>query len=76
MRSKAEIERQLAHFKTGECPKHGTVENEYWIAALEWVLGDEDHRHAYTQWLQSIEAFTTPDNPSSVGLRLALERLR
>lgn len=83
MRTKQEIENQLAHFKNGECQKHGSSENEIWITALEWVLGNEQHREAYAKWFEGLEAFI-PERPTTtaegyhvgLALRTALEHLR
>ena len=53
MRSKSEIERTISHLKT-DCTAEASV-NKAWIAALEWVLGDDEHRNAYQEWLELIE---------------------
>lgn len=82
MRSKRQIERQLEHFKT-DCPTPG-AERETWIAALEWVLGDETHRHKYDAWIDMLQESTALEpNPGSLNERLlrlhlatTLERLR
>ena len=77
MRSKAEIEKTLAHMKA-DCTADPAV-NAIWIAALEWVLGDEAHRQAYADWLREIHppknGITTPYE-ITVKLLMALERLR
>jgi len=78
MRSKAEIERTLRHMKAG-CPTDAAT-NAVWIAALEWVLGDDAHRAAYALWLAEID-ITVQDSVMSprlliVKLLMALERLR
>lgn len=80
MRSKTEIENQLAHFRTA-CTAAPEV-NAHWIEVLEWVLGDDEHKHAYTEWLRHIE----PSNDAGdhtprelilkYSLLCALERLR
>jgi len=79
MRSKADIERTLKHMKT-DCPTDAAT-NAVWIAALEWVLGDDAHRAAYDDWLRQITP--TPELPSTAreitlkySLLMALERLR
>jgi hypothetical protein len=79
MRSKADIERTLKHMKT-DCPTDAAT-NAVWIAALEWVLGDDAHRAAYDDWLRQIEP---PPQPGLTiheimlrhSLFMALERLR
>lgn len=84
MRSKAEIEAQLTHFRN-DCAKRDTVENQHWIAALEWVLGDEKHRTVYEQWLLSITLLATSDTTRyrntyeqalAAALEMTLARLR
>ena len=84
MQSKQRIEQQLEHFKNG-CPKADSHENEIWILALEWVLGDEEHRKAYAAYIADLERLVQSPyrDPvpmgaaaESLALRLALERLR
>lgn len=58
MRSKSEIEKTLAHMKA-DCTADPAV-NAVWIAALEWVLGDEAHQQAYNHWLNTISHATEP----------------
>ena len=59
MRSKYEIERQLAHFR-GDCATRD-AEKEIWIKALDWVLGDAAHRANYDQWLEAMDQALTTD---------------
>jgi hypothetical protein len=82
MRSKREIERQLEHFKNGTCHHTGSTENEIWIQALEWVLGDADHQKAYATWLDTLndmaktsEATPIGERVKSLALLQALQRL-
>lgn len=82
MLSKQRIEQQLEHFKNG-CKKCDAGENEIWVKALEWVLGDEDHREAYAAFIRSLveiaqerpEPITTSERITLVALRQALDRL-
>lgn len=81
MRSKSEIEFQLEHFRSS-CTTDAP-ERQIWIAALEWVLGDDEHRTAYSNFIASLETFATPNEESLPGdsiarhaLAIALERLR
>lgn len=82
MRSKAEIERTLAHMKSGNCVAGATV-NAVWIEALEFVLGNEAHRLKYDEFLQAIAA-PLDEPPHEAGrefvleqsLLMALDRLR
>jgi hypothetical protein len=57
MLSKRRIEQQLAHFKDGCASTHDpaqTSEIAGWIAALEWVLGDEKHRAGYEEFTERL----------------------
>jgi hypothetical protein len=50
MMTKRRIEQQLAHFKDSCASTFDPVQASEiagWIAALEWVLGDEKHRSVY-----------------------------
>ena len=84
MQSKQAVENLLKHFKDG-CPWADPGENEIWIQALEWVLGDEEHRKAYAAFIADLERHVQSPyrDPvpmgaaaESLALRLALERLR
>jgi hypothetical protein len=83
MLMKRDIERQLAHFR-GDCDKRETEENAHWIAALEWVLGNEQQRIVYDAWLAEMRSLCETDHheltPLEVSLLTAahrmLERLR
>ena len=84
MLSKKSIEQQLEHFKNG-CPWADTGENEIWILALEWVLGDEEHRKAYAEAIGQLELVaqgrfdadsTARERIMALALSQALERLR
>jgi hypothetical protein len=82
MRSKTDIERTLAHMKTGNCAASAAT-NAVWIEALEFVLGDDAHRLKYDEFLRAIAA-PLDDAPAAAGrelllehsLRMALLRLR
>ncbi len=84
MLSKQRIEQQLEHFKNG-CSNAESRQNEIWIQALEWVLGDEEHRKAYAAFIADLERHVQSPyrdpvpmgaRAESLALRLALERLR
>jgi hypothetical protein len=81
MRAKSEIERTLEHLKAGDCAADPAV-NAIWITALEWVLGDEDHRKAYDEWLKAIKPpeqitdCTTVELQLNYWLTMAYNRLR
>ena len=84
MLSKQRIEQQLEHFKNG-CPWADPGENEIWILALEWVLGDEAHRQAYAEAIGQLELVaqgrfdadsTARERIMALALSQALERLR
>jgi hypothetical protein len=84
MLSRQRIEQQLEHFKNG-CPWADTGENEIWILALEWVLGDEEHRKAYAEAIGQLELVaqgrfdadsTARERIMALALSQALERLR
>ena len=84
MLSKQRIEQQLEHFKNG-CTNAGSRENEIWILALEWVLGDEEHRKAYAEAIGQLELVaqgrfdtdsTVRERIMALALSQALERLR
>jgi hypothetical protein len=53
MRSKREIVAQLEHLRT-TCSNAGTPENETWVKALEWVLGDEAYQLAYAEYIANV----------------------
>jgi len=79
MRTKAEIEKTLHHMKTvcGADPASNTV----WIQALEWVLGDAEHRAAFKKWLDTMDMSEfPPETPGervyAIMLTSALARLR
>ena len=82
MLSKQRIEQQLEHFKAG-CPWADPGENEIWILALEWVLGDEEHRKAYDELIRNLleltrepaETQTTSELVTRIGLVRALKQL-
>jgi len=79
MLSKSTIERQLEHFRSGECGQHTSEENKYWIAALEWVLGDELHRKTWDDLIVSLEKLGEDYAPAAstrIALKAALEHLR
>ena len=67
MRLKREIERQLEHFQNGKCHHTGSPENEIWIKALEWVLGDPDHQNAYAEWLKTLDEFIKTNDSMTSG---------
>ena len=87
MLSKQRIEQQLEHFKNG-CTNAGSRENEIWVEALEWVLGDEEHRKAYAAAISQLELVaqdapgrfdadsTARERIMALALSQALERLR
>jgi hypothetical protein len=78
MRSRIEIENLLDHMKSCTCGKHGTPENATWIAALEWVTGDEAFRKAFTdQWNALYDIAITSSDPAVLrtALTIALQRL-
>lgn len=92
MQSKRRIELQLAHFKDGcasvQDPASAS-ELAGWVKALEWVLGDEEHRAAYAKFLAELEEAaqlpsaasratdqtTVRERLMSLSLSMALERL-
>lgn len=77
MKSKREIENQLAHFRT-DCPQSGTAENEIWIRALEWVLGDLEHQANYALFIKELHTLVLDANSpraTTLALGLALDRL-
>jgi hypothetical protein len=52
VKSRQAIERQLAHFQSGGCGRHGSEENAIWIRALEWVLdGESPGELTLDEWL-------------------------
>ena len=71
MRSKTDIERTLAHMKNGNCTASAAT-NAVWIEALEFVLGDDEHRLKYDELLRAIAA-PLDDSPHSAGRELMLE---
>ena len=84
MLSKQRIEQQLEHFKNG-CAWADPGESEIWILALEWVLGDEEHRKAYAEAIGQLELVaqgrfdadsTARERIMALALSQALERLR
>ncbi|MGA7236480.1 MAG: hypothetical protein WBY44_12420 [Bryobacteraceae bacterium] len=84
MLSRQRIEQQLEHFKDG-CPWADPGENEIWILALEWVLGDEEHRKAYDGLIGQLDLVaavrfdadsTARERIMALALSQALERLR
>ena len=84
MLSKQRIEQQLEHFKDG-CPWADPGENEIWILALEWVLGDERHREAWVAFIADLDRLVQSPSGADVppayraerlALSQALERLR
>jgi hypothetical protein len=86
VQSKRRIEQQLAHFKTDcESAHDPAIAQEIagWVKALEWVLGDEDHRAAYATFIAELEKTaslprdeaTTRERVLSLTLSMALERL-
>ena len=77
MRSKQEIERQIAHFKN-DCVNKGTEANAIWVEDLEWVLGDEEHQQAYKEFLDGIRKIARldePDRADQILAKLAVRRL-
>lgn len=84
MLSKQRIEQQLEHFKNG-CKNADAGENEIWVKALEWVLGDEEHRKAYAAVIGQLELVaqrrfdadsTARERIMALALSQALDRLR
>jgi hypothetical protein len=76
MLSKQRIEQQLDHFRNA-CAGAGSVENEIWVKALEWVLGDEEHREAYAAFIRSlVEIAQERPDPQTVSERITLVALR
>jgi hypothetical protein len=81
MRTKSEIERVLEHFSGNTCSTPA-AEKAVWIAALNWVLGDNDHKRMYQNLLRHLE----PEEPTrdhtarelvlTHSLLIALARLR
>jgi hypothetical protein len=61
MKSRAEIVRQLEHFK-GDCPAGDSV-NAMWIAALEWVLGNEQQREAHARLVAALKDMRADNEP-------------
>ncbi len=81
MRSKREIEKTLQHLRS-EC-RAGSEENAIWIKALEWVLGDEEHRAAFDKAVSTLvengqesPSDTISERVTKIALNIALERLR
>ena len=71
MRSRNEVEAVLTHLKSGTCDKHATPENDTWIAVLEWVQGDPEHRRAFANFWDSLYQIAVESSNPEV-LRRAL----